>query len=296
MQTSQLDNFLMIIECGSINKAAQRLFLAQSTLSQQLKQLEDEVGTNLFVREGKKLQLTPEGKVLAEYAEEQSNRLRKTLNRINAMKYGAKEDITIGLGQNSLIPDVGRWIGQLHKKHPEICCYFVGYTINQLIEMMNNKQVDVTFARQISSDKEFLDNFEYIEIKQHGVVAIVPPSIDFGDVEEISLKDIDGLNVILRNKHDKRFLLKCAQYDSVPVVKAQCRNNALKLALVKNNVGMGFFVDSILNSDAFIDSGLRFYRVKEIAMVNKTYIIYHKSKKDSEAIKNLVKAIFEVEG
>jgi len=291
MHSSQLENFLMIIECGSINKAAQRLYMSQPTLSQQLKQLEDELGTNLFVREGRRLVLTPEGKVLAEFAQKQMNGLKKTIDKINAMKYGANEEIAIGIAQTSLIPDVGRWVGLMNKKHHNINYRFINYNMEKTLDLMENGQLDIVITRQIFSNAEFLAAYECIPIKQHSVIAVLPPKLNWIYKEEISLKDIDGQNVIIRGKHDKRFVDKCAAYDSVPVVKCLCRNNILKLELVRNGVGIGFFVDSIVDTELFKNYGLRYCRVKEITMNNTTYIVYPKVKKDAPAIKYLLETI-----
>lgn len=294
MQTTQLENFLMIIECGSINKAAQKLFMSQPTLSQQLKQLEEEVGTELFKREGRKLALTPEGKVLAEYAQKQVNSLNKTLNKIKAMKYGAKEEITIGVAHTSLIPDVGRWIGVMNEKHPEITYTFYNCNASESGKLLNGEKFDAIFTRQIYANAEFLTSCECVPIKTHGVVAILPPKLHW-EKDEISLEDLDGMDVIVRNKHDKRFADKCAEYDSIPVVKGLCSNNLLKLELVKNNVGIGFFLDSIVDAALLKSYGLKCCKVKDISMLNTTYIVYPKAKKDAPAIKYLLEAIFATE-
>lgn len=292
MYSTQLVNFLMIIECGSINKAAQRLFMSQPTLSQQVKQLEEELGTSLFERNGKSLCLTPEGELLAEFAEKEVNALHNLQNRINAMKYGLKTVLALGIAQTSLIPNVGKWLGNMNIRHPEICYRIVNNNFTTVLEMMDKGELDICLTRQIVTNADFLSKYDYRFIMQHRVVAVVPPSIDFGDVESISLKDLDGKNVILRNKHDKRFLEKCAEFGSVPIVKAQCRNNLIKLTLVKNNVGVGFFLDSILDTIAEQGMNLKYYRVNEIAMTNKTYVVFPKEKKDSVAVRYFLECIF----
>lgn len=292
MQTTQLENFLAIIECGSINKAAQKLFMSQPALSQQLKQLEEELGTSLFERNGKSLCLTPEGEVLAEFAEKEVNSLHKLKNRINAMKYGLKTELALGIAQTSLIPNVGKWLGKMNVMHPEISYRVLNNNFVSVLDMMNKGELDVCLSRQIPTNADFLTKFDYRLITQHRVVAVVPPNMDFGDAESISIKDLDGKNVILRNKHDKRFLEKCAEFDCVPIVKAQCRNNLIKLTLVKNNVGVGFFLDSILDTMSDLGMNLKYYRVNEITMVNKTYVVYPKAKKNSLAIQYFLESIF----
>jgi DNA-binding transcriptional LysR family regulator len=54
---------------GSVTRAAQRLMRAQSNVTTRVRQLEAELGTALFLREGKRMALTPEGEVLLGYAD-----------------------------------------------------------------------------------------------------------------------------------------------------------------------------------------------------------------------------------
>ncbi len=62
--------FYRIVVDGGVSKAARRLRLSQSTLSAQLRTLEESLGSPLFEREGRTLQLTEAGKVALSYAEE----------------------------------------------------------------------------------------------------------------------------------------------------------------------------------------------------------------------------------
>lgn len=69
MNSNQLWQFKTIAECGSITKAAEMLFITQPALSASLTKLEDEVSRPLFIRDGKSLKLTEDGKVLLYYAQ-----------------------------------------------------------------------------------------------------------------------------------------------------------------------------------------------------------------------------------
>ena len=64
MEFSQLRIFQAVAEEGSITRAAERLHRVPSNLSTRLKQLEEQLGVELFVRERQRLQLSPAGKVL----------------------------------------------------------------------------------------------------------------------------------------------------------------------------------------------------------------------------------------
>ena len=59
----EIEYILTIMEEGSITKASQKLFIAQPSLSQVLKRVENELGVTLFTRVKNRLKLTPEGEV-----------------------------------------------------------------------------------------------------------------------------------------------------------------------------------------------------------------------------------------
>lgn len=68
MNSDQLEQFKVIAECENLTKAAEVLYISQPALSKTLKNLEVELGCNLFYRTGKKLNITKEGRSLLEYA------------------------------------------------------------------------------------------------------------------------------------------------------------------------------------------------------------------------------------
>lgn len=68
MTFQQLSYVVEISKCGSINKAAQKLFLSQSGISTSVRELEEELGIRFFVRSNRGVEFTPEGKEFLSYA------------------------------------------------------------------------------------------------------------------------------------------------------------------------------------------------------------------------------------
>lgn len=80
MTLKQLEYIVEISKCGSINKAAQNLYVSQSSLSIAIKQLEKELEFNIFRRKNSGIELTPEGKILllsAKLITEEVERIRR---------------------------------------------------------------------------------------------------------------------------------------------------------------------------------------------------------------------------
>lgn len=63
-----LRSFVAVVDCANFTRAAQRLHLTQSTVSQQIRRLEDSLGCKLLDREQRRVMATPEGERLLVYA------------------------------------------------------------------------------------------------------------------------------------------------------------------------------------------------------------------------------------
>ena len=70
MDIKLLKNFLQIARIGNMTKASQMLYISQSALSKQMKELEEEFGCNLFIRQKEGMVLTEEGYILRKRAED----------------------------------------------------------------------------------------------------------------------------------------------------------------------------------------------------------------------------------
>lgn len=69
MDLADLRIFRSVVEAGGITRAAERLHRVQSNVTTRVRQLEDELGVQLFIRDGKRLHLSPAGSLLVGYAE-----------------------------------------------------------------------------------------------------------------------------------------------------------------------------------------------------------------------------------
>ena len=67
MTFNQIEYVIKAAEVGSINKAANRLFMSQSVVSTAIKSLENELGREIFIRTSKGIELTPFGKTFIDY-------------------------------------------------------------------------------------------------------------------------------------------------------------------------------------------------------------------------------------
>lgn len=123
MELRVLNYFLAIAREQSIVHAAESLHLSQPTLSTQIKNLEEELGKQLFIhgtKGSRKVTLTEEGMILKKRAEEILELVRKAENEIKMTDNVIIGDVYIGTGETDGVRLVAKAAGRLQRQHPGI--------------------------------------------------------------------------------------------------------------------------------------------------------------------------------
>jgi len=120
MEIRVLEYFLAVAREQSFSKAAESLHLTQPTLSRQLKELENELGKQLFIRSSKQISLTDEGMLLQKRAEEILDLVHKTENEITSDDELISGDIFIGAGETDGMRLLAGTYKSILAEHPAI--------------------------------------------------------------------------------------------------------------------------------------------------------------------------------
>ena len=117
MDIRVLQYFLAVAREGSITSAAEQLHMTQPPLSRQLKDLEDELGVQLFIRGNRKITLTEEGRMLRQRAEEIVTLMEKTKSEIGEIPGSISGELYLGCGESRAISLIARAAKRLHKRY-----------------------------------------------------------------------------------------------------------------------------------------------------------------------------------
>lgn len=113
MELRVLNYFLTVVREGNFSRAAEKLHLSQPTLSRQIKDMEDEYGKVLLIREPRRVLLTEDGELLRRRAEEILSLVEKTEGELLSNDRSISGDIRIGAGESvnfSLVMKVAKEI------------------------------------------------------------------------------------------------------------------------------------------------------------------------------------------
>jgi len=120
MDIRVLEYFLAVAREQTISGAAEALHMTQPPLSKQLKELEQELGKQLFVRGNRRITLTREGMLLRKRAEEIVSLMERTKNEVSACGDGVSGDVYIGGGETEGMRPIARAIQQVQRAYPNI--------------------------------------------------------------------------------------------------------------------------------------------------------------------------------
>ena len=122
MEIRVLRYFLETAREENMTRAAERLFISQPTMSKQLKELEQELGTKLFIRSNYSIKLTEAGMLLRERAEDILSLVDKTEAEFKSLEEQNIGDIYVGAPETDSMSLFAEAIRDLQKTYPGIRC------------------------------------------------------------------------------------------------------------------------------------------------------------------------------
>lgn len=138
MDIKTLQYFLAVAREESITKAAERLHMTQPPLSKQLKELEEELGKQLFIRGNRKTTLTEDGFILRKRAEEIVELMEKAKAELSISSENISGDIYIGGAETEGIRFISKIIVSMQKKYPHIRIHINSGHAEDITERIDN--------------------------------------------------------------------------------------------------------------------------------------------------------------
>lgn len=158
MELRVLQYFLAVTREQSISGAAEALHLSQPTLSRQLKEMEDELGKQLFIRGNRHVTLTEEGMLLRKRAEEIMELVKKTEDEISLSDETVAGDITIGAGETDGVRLLAKAANEIQREYPLVHFHIISGDRTTVTEDMDKGLIDfgLLFGEIDSSKYEYM--------------------------------------------------------------------------------------------------------------------------------------------
>lgn len=292
MELRNLITFIHVAELGSFTKAAEQLGYSQSTVSFQIKQLEEELGCLLFERINHTIALTERGHELVSYA----HGVRALMDEFKESL--AKEELSGSIHivtPDSICDDmINSHYIDFHKKYPSISIRFTTGDSALMLSMLDHNEADFI----ITLDSR-LYNEDYIIAKEQPLSMhfVASSASKFAGVKKLSVKDIINEPFILTEYGQgyRRVLdreLAKMSLEITPVLEIG-RTDIITTMIAENN--MVSFLPDFVTKDLVGSGVLCYLDVRDIHVDIWKQLIYHKNKWISKSMKTFIDYVKEQE-
>lgn len=245
----QLRYFVAVAEELHFGRAAERAHICQPPLSQQIKNLEEELGAQLLFRNNKKVSLTEAGAAFLEDAREILRRAESAAERVRAIASGVVGRISLGVvlpAMDTFAPDA---IREFRSKNPGVEL--------QLLEMGTMAQLAALSAGRIHAGIMRLFDGATKGLKVHTIVEepyvlAVPSGSRLASMDPVPLAELDGEPLIFFPRpthpalHDR--IIACfSAARATPVITQEATTKFTAIALVAAGLGSALVPESSRN-------------------------------------------------
>ena len=238
MDLSELRIFRAVVREGGVTRAADRLHRVQSNITTRVRQLEEKLGTPLFIREGKRLHLTPSGQVLLGYAD----RLLALADEASAAVLDPRPRGTFRLGamESAAAVRLPEPLNQFHRLYPEVSIELRTGNPEILAKAILAGELDAALAAEPIADNPFEKMVAFVE-EPVIVSAADHPSID-------KMEDSPACILVFENgcPHRKRLENWYAKRGAMPERTVELGSYHAMLGCVLAGMGIALLPESVL--------------------------------------------------
>ena len=199
MLLRQLQYFIAIVDCNSFTEAAERCFISQSAISQQIAALEKDLGVKLIKRENhlrgrRKLTLTPAGEYFYQEAKAIVDKLEEI--RRETVRIGSDDELHLKIGYLASYDgeELQSAIIEFSKIYPEVVVSVSKGTHEDLYFALKNCEVSLVLNDQ---RRAFSDEYENFILNQSPAYIEVSSSHSLASKEFVTVKELEAFPCIL---------------------------------------------------------------------------------------------------
>ncbi|KHF40155.1 LysR family transcriptional regulator [Halalkalibacter okhensis] len=287
MDIRQLRYFITVVQEGQITLAAKKLNMAQPPLSQQLKNMETEIGAKLLSRNGRKLELTEAGHLLYQKGLHLLDRFDETITAVKETGEGLSGTLSIGCVM-SCIHYLPERIRAFNDTYPQVKVKILAGDPYRLTDYIYERSIEAAIVRSPLNT----ENFNTIELDIDPFVFIAPKAWEqLPSGSKIAMRDISELPLIALHRVNgvgvyEVVLEEFNRHGLEPNYVCESPDATILLSMVKAGIGGVLLPKSVLFN--FSKENLRVFEIIDSSAETTTSIIWQKERYLSKAAKRFI--------
>lgn len=288
IELRHLHYFKILAEELHYRKASEKLFISQSALSQQIKQLEQILGQSLFDRTNKRVVLNEAGKVFYLDTIQVIQRMQSAINNLALLKKGNTGQLGISFVASAMQSILPKLLKKFNNDCPNIQFYLEELTNKEQLAALLKGDIDLGFMRsnQVGQDmmirSVYKETFTLVLPKDHPI-----NNSNFKNIGE--LKDEDF--ILFPNDQSQLYYQQiiniCADQGFIPKVTHRSIHAPTIFKLVENHMGLSVIPTSLATSD---NKHIKFIELSNVSQQTELYAVWKKNN-DNPALPYLLEML-----
>ena len=271
MDLKQLNYFLTVVNEQQITAAAKKLHMAQPPLSQQMKLLEEELGTQLFKRGPHRIALTDAGRLLARRAQQMLDMADSTTREIADLCQGLRGTLSIGTISSSGSILLSQGLQDFHKEFRDVHFEIHDANTYQLIELLEQGIIEIGIVRTPFNASQF--HCEYLN-SEPMAVAMTGPFDWCPDRTSIQLAELAKRPLIVYRRFNQLLADAFTAQSIQPEI--YCRNDDARTTVLWANAGLGIALAPLSAMKLAAHENLHIKTIEEPSLETKIAVIWRR--------------------
>ena len=271
MDLKQLNYFLTVVNEQQITAAAKKLHMAQPPLSQQMKLLEEELGTQLFKRGPHRIELTDSGRLLARRAQQLLDMADSTTREIADLCQGLRGTLSIGTISSSGSILLSQGLQDFHKEFRDVHFEIHDANTYQLIELLEQGIIEIGIVRTPFNASQF--HCEYLN-SEPMAVAMTGPFDWCPDRTSIQLAELAKRPLIVYRRFNQLLADAFTAQSIQPEI--YCRNDDARTTVLWANAGLGIALAPLSAMKLAAHENLHIKTIEEPSLETKIAVIWRR--------------------
>lgn len=196
MNIDNLKCFILVADNLSFARAAETLYISQPAVTKQINNLEHELGTTLFIRSTRHVELTQAGMQFYKDAKDIVMKSEIAINRIKKQNVSS-DFIRIGLSNTTILSYLSPILAKLHELYPNIIPNIEVLNYKTILNLFFENKLDLLFYYKENMTKT--NGINYLELEKDNLYCMIPKTHNLAKKDLISLNDLENESIIACN-------------------------------------------------------------------------------------------------
>jgi DNA-binding transcriptional LysR family regulator len=271
----QLTTFLEVVKLGNFSRAGEKVFRSQSAVSAQIRQLEQDYGTKLLDRSGKRVSLTPAGEVLFEYANRLLALRGESLRAVVDQDNTPRGVLAVGANEATCLYVLPETFGEYRRRYSDVQISIYRNFSHKILERLQDGLIDVGIVTMPVKANRLVVK----RIFHDRLVLMTGPNHPLGKLNSVSVEAMVEYPIILpKAGHTRKTMDKLFRpYQSQLRIAMELPSIAMIKAFVSSGMGISLISESFARKECRAGD-LRLVPLSDTDLSRELALVYHQDR------------------